>query len=552
MLPAGHVALATQSGALGFALPELLRSQNLGICSLVSLGNKLDLGENDFLQYWLSDPAARTILLYLESFQNPRELLDLGRQLSRTRPVLLLKAGRTTAGSRAAGSHTAALATPDRLADGLCRQAGILRVETLEEMLHVSSLVSAQPLPRGKRVIVLTNAGGLGVLCTDALEKEGCEVPELSIALQEKLRGLVPTHATVRNPIDLVASVEPQLIGHCLKCLLASDEVDSAVILYVPRLPGTSLDIARAIHQSTCAAQRTKTVLTVFAEGEQVIARLQQELKGIPCFRYPESAAKALAVAAKHAARQRVSELPRCSVDHTSTTEARQIVNQFFAEHGEHGAWLPPAAMYRLLDSLHLPMPAWQVARSKEMAVDAARNIGYPIVMKAIAPDLLHKSAAGGVVLDVRNGEETRDAWRSLAESFSGLTGVLVQQYIRGGDEAIIGAKWEADFGHVIGLGAGGIRVESLQQMEFRLLPLARRDAYALIRDSAIAEFCLDASRQLTASGAAMFEALLRLSALVSAIPEINDLDLNPVALLPSPGSLCVLDGRIHVGGCRG
>jgi acyl-CoA synthetase (NDP forming) len=350
----------------------------------------------------------------------------------------------------------------------------------------------------------------------------------------------------------LVASVESQLIGHCLECLLASDEVDAIVALYVPRLPETSLEIARAVRQAHIAAQRTKTVLTVFAEREQAIVRLQQELQGIPCFQYPESAARAFALAAKHAARQSVPELPFVSIDQVATIEARKVVDEYLAKHGAAGGWLGPAEVYSLLSAFHLPIAAWQVACSREMALLAARRIGFPVVMKAIAPNLLHKSAAGGVVLDVRNLEEVRNAWQALDEKISGLTGVLVQQYMPGGDEAIIGAKWEPGFGHVVGLGAGGTRTEQLQQVEFRLLPLASRDAHALIRDSAVAEICLDASGQLTATGAGLFKALLRLSGLVSAIPEINELDLNPVALLSSPGRVCVLDGRIHVGRRRG
>jgi acyl-CoA synthetase (NDP forming) len=355
-------------------------------------------------------------------------------------------------------------------------------------------------------------------------------------------------HASARNPVDLVGSVEPQLFAQCLELLLASDEVDSAVILYVPRLPEASLDIARAVCRVHTAAKRTKTVLTVFTEGEQAIARLQQELKGIHCFQDPESAARALALVTQHAGRQSVSELPWVSIDEVAAAQARAMVDRFLAERGAAGAWLAPAEVYPLLSGFHLPVAACQLAGSNETALQAARRIGFPVVMKAVAPSLLHKSAAGGVVLDIRNAGEASDAWHALAARISGLTGVVLQPYLPGDVEAIIGAKWEPGFGHVIGLGTGGTRTERLQQVEFRLLPLASRDAYDLIRDSAFADVCLTVSGQFTATGVAMFEALLRLSALISAVPEIDELDLNPVSLLPPPRWLCVLDARVHVG----
>jgi hypothetical protein len=239
--------------------------------------------------------------------------------------------------------------------------------------------------------------------------------------------------------------------------------------------------------------------------------------------------------------------LRHIAIGQTETAEARQIVDQFLAKGSESGGWLGPAQVSRILEGLRLPIPAWQITTSEETLLQAARRIGFPVVMKAIAPGLLHKSAVGGVILDIRNPDEARAAWHALASKISNFAGVLLQQYVPVGDEAIIGVKREPGFGHVIGLGAGGTRTERFQQMEFRLLPLTSRDCYSLIRDSAVAGICVGTSGDLASTGEAICEVLLRLSALVSDIPEINELDLNPVALGPAPRPVCILDARTHV-----
>lgn len=541
----GDIAVATQSGALGFVLPEQLQSLDRGLCALVSLGNKLVLGENDFLEYWLGEPSVRTVLLYLESFQDPRRLLALGRELAKTKTVALLKAGRCEAGQRAAGSHTAALASPDRLADGLCRQAGIARVETLEELLHLASLAGRQPAPRGRRVGVLTNAGGLGVLCVDSLVRQGFQAPEFSTALQAQLRSAVPPHAAVGNPIDLVASVDPRLFGHCLDKLLAGEEVDSVVVLYVPRLKGTSPDIAREIERAHRASSQTKTVLAVFSEQDEALGRLQREVKSIPCFRFPESAARALALAAHSLAAPGAGRLPPVSLEDSAPGDARSIVHSFLARNRE-GGWLDPAESFSLLTGFGLPCPTWRVVHSQGQLVQAAEKVGFPVAIKASAPGLVHKSASGGVVLDVRTRQEASDAWTTLSARFPSLSSVLVQQYAPGKSEAIVGVQRTSGFGHVIGLGAGGVSAEQLQRIDFRLLPLESRDAWSLVCDSPFADRG-SAGEKPGAAMVALHRALLRVAALVAAAPEIDELDLNPLALSPSRPSLLVLDARIHL-----
>jgi acyl-CoA synthetase (NDP forming) len=346
-----------------------------------------------------------------------------------------------------------------------------------------------------------------------------------------------------------VATVDPQLIQRCLRCLIHSDEIDAVVIMYVPRLPGTSLDVARAIQELSGEASSPKTLLAVFFAAEQETVRLQQALEPIPCFRFPESAAGALAIAADLAARQIVPELPSLSDDRLVNSEVRAIIDRFLQDCSESGGWLGAAETQRLLSDIDLPVPDWQIADSQERAVHAAEQIGFPVVLKAVHPHLLHKSASGGVVLDVRSSDEVRDAWRVLNARITGLPAVLVQRYLPGEEEVIIGVKYEVGFGHVIGLGIGGTRSERLRDAEFRLLPLTSHDAYDLVRDSPLAEICLAVSGELTPPGKSVYRALLRISTLISAVPEIRELDLNPVAIFPSRDELHVLDSRAFVAG---
>ncbi len=292
----GNVGVCTQSGALGVVIPDYVRRSGIGASSLVSVGNKADLGENDCLEFWEHDPATDAVMLYLESFQDPIALLPAAQRIARRKPIVALKGGRTAAGARAAGSHTAALATPHAAAETLFRQSGMIRVDTLEELFEVTALIAAQPIPAGRRVAVLTNAGGPGVLCADVLESEGLCLPELSTELQGALRGIVGPVASVRNPIDLIASVDPHEYNRCLQQLLRSDEIDAVIVIYVPRTAGGGPAILQAVRE-TAAAEPTKTVLTVFMQTGGLEDRPSEGRVAPPNFLFPEAAARALSKA---------------------------------------------------------------------------------------------------------------------------------------------------------------------------------------------------------------------------------------------------------------
>ncbi len=543
--PVGNVAICTQSGALGFVYPEYMRQWGLGISKLVSVGNKLDVGENALLEYWLRDPLTRVIQLYLESFQDPREFLEIARDVSRSKPIVALKAGRTKAGTHAAGSHTAALASPDVAVQGLFKQAGIVRVETLEDLCGTTAVLATQPLPRGRRVAVLTNAGGPAVLCADALEAQGFTLPELPADTQKILRRVVPDEATVSNPIDLIGTTDANQFAHCLNHVLASGAVDAVVVIYIPRLPGSSPQIAQVMQE--CAAKwRSTPFLAVFMESDEPPRELREANPPIPCFRYPEAAARALRGALEYAEwlAKPLGIVPR--VQGLSPKSARRVVEGLSPSDSAEGTWLSPSDVSLLLESVGLPAPPCYVALTKEDAVHFAETIGFPVVLKAISPTLLHKSARGGVVLDIRSGPELRDAYERMSRAVDDLTGVFVQQFVPAGREMMIGIKHDPAFGHLISFGAGGTQVEALRDVHCRLHPLTDRDAEELIRESfAVRAF------QGTADIEAIKDCLSRVSSLVAAVPEIREGDFNPIGVLPKGRGVRVLDARIYVSTAR-
>jgi len=545
---AGNVAVCTQSGALGFVYPEYMRQWGLGISMLVSVGNKVDVGENSLLEYWEHDDSTRVIQLYLESFQDPRGLLEIARRVSRSKPIVALKAGRTAAGTRAAGSHTAALAGPDVAAQGLFRQGGIVRVETLEELCGTTAVLAAQPLPGGRRVAVLTNAGGPGVLCADALEAQGFTLPELPVDLQALLRRIVPAEAAVCNPIDLIGTTDPGQFRHCLRHLLATDLVDAVVVIYVPRLPGTSSQIAQVIRDCAETA-RSKTLVSVFMDLAGPPSEPGDASKQIPCFRYPEAAARALQGAAEYAEWRAKPPGIVPTYPELHSTAGSQAAKGAARRRKKQGTWLLPEEVYSLLESMGLPVPRWDVASAKNDAVILAQRIGFPVVLKAVSPTVIHKSARGGVVLDVRSPSELHAAYEQISRAVPDLTAVFMQEFVRSSREMMVGVRYDPAFGHLISFGLGGVHVEALRDVHCRLHPLTNRDAEELIRESPALRMLGGTPDRPTADLDALVDCVLRVSALVSTVPEIREADFNPVSILPNGQGIRVLDARLFVCG---
>lgn len=535
--PAGNVAMSTQSGALGLAILDYATKLGIGISSFVSVGNKADVSGNDLLEYWETDPATSVILLYLESFGNPAKFSRLARRISRNKPIVALKSGRSAVGARAAASHTGALASSDRFVDALFHQSGVIRTDTVTELFDVASILSRQPLPSGRRVAIVTNAGGPGILAADACQSHGLEVAELSAATKDALRHLLPPAAAVNNPVDMLASASPAHYGATLQLVLADPNVDSVLVIFIPPLVTDANEVAQAIAQS--AATTNKPVTGVFMRSEAPPAALAS----IPCFAFPEPAAIAMSRVASYGEwrRQPAGTVP--DLTGVQPSLARLVVTRAL-ERG--GGWLTAIEAMALMAAVGIETPRSNVAETVDDAVEMAERIGYPVVLKAIGSAILHKTERDAVCVNLATRSEVRTAASRLARSLGGdIEGLLVQRMVSGGVECMLGAINDPTFGHVIVCGSGGVMIELLADSACRLHPVTNQDAVEMVDGLKCARLLRGFRGHAPADEDAFRDAILRISALVTICPEIQELDVNPLAVLGD--GVSALDVRVRV-----
>lgn len=530
-LPPGNVAFSSQSGALGLAVLERAGERGLGLSSFVSIGNKADVSSNDLIEYWEDDPATDVIVLYLESFGNPRKFGRLARRVARTKPIVAMKAGRTAAGARAASSHTAALAGSEAATDALFHQAGVLRVDTLGELLDVTSLLAQQPLPRGRRVAVLTNAGGLGILCADACEAAGLELAVLTAETQAALQAALPAEATVSNPVDMLGSATGATYEDAVPVLLADPGVDALIVLFVPPVVAGVDEVAGAIARALeRLGEPNKPVLASLISS----GRMPEALRSAPVttFAYPESAARALGRAAERADWLRRPQGTVPELDGIDRAAAEQIVAA-----GER--WLSPEETRGLLSAYGVPLVPERFAESADEAVAAAGELGFPAVVKTAVAGA-HKTETGGVALDLRDAAAVREAVERIG------TPVIVQPLVRGGAELLAGAMQDPVFGPLVALGPGGTMAELIGDATFRLTPLTDADARELVHGGKAGRLVTGFRGAPPADADALEQLLLRISLLIEEHPAVAELDLNPVLAL-AHGCVAV-DARVRVG----
>jgi len=535
-LPPGPIAFSSQSGALGLALLEKASERRLGFSAFVSIGNKADVSSNDLLEWWEDDDETELVLLYLESFGNPQKFARLARRVARRQPVLALKSGSTEAGARAASSHTAALASSDTAVEALFRQAGVIRAETLEELVDAAALLSSQPLPRGRRVGVVTNAGGLGILCADACAVAGLELPELGEETQAALEPLLPEDASLANPVDLLGSATAATFETVIPALLADKRLDALIVLFVPPVVAGTDEVAGAILEAVDRAGTDKPVLAVLISREGTPAALRTSASSVASFAYPESAARALGLAVTRAEwlrRPAGTVPPPPKVD---APAARRIVDAALEERSE--AWLDAEATRGLLEAYGVPVVAERVARTVEEAIEAGDELGLPVVLKTAAAGA-HKTERGGIALDLRDTEQVRAAAERIG------TPVLVQPMIMGGAELLAGIVQDPVFGPLVAFGPGGVFAELIGAAAFRIAPLTDVDANELVRDGKAGQLVAGYRGTSAADAPVLVDLVHRLSLLAVDLPEVAELDLNPVIALPDR---CVaVDARVRV-----
>lgn len=523
---AGRVAMMTQSGALGVAILDYVNQLNLGISTFVSAGNKADVSGNDLIQYWAEDPRTSVILLYLESFGNPRKFSEIARRVGRGKPIVVVKAGRSGAGQRAASSHTGALATSDAIADALFRQAGVIRTETFEELFDVGMLLAHQPPPRGPRVAILTNAGGPGILAADACEAHGLELPTLGDGTVAALRGFLAENASVANPVDMIAAAGPAEYRRALELLLADDRVDGVLVIYIPPVLAEADSVAAAIVEGAAHAGG-KTVVATFMGAEGVAPKLAP----IPAYMFPESAAIAMAHAADYGAwRTRpAGRAPEFTDIHSD--RARRVIEGAL---GRGGGWLTLVEAQEVATAFGIPVAAARLAHSPDEAVAAAEAIGFPVALKAAGPTIVHKSDVGAVRLNLRDAGAVAAAYRGLDRRLRDqMADVFVQQMVPGGVEILIGAVDDPTFGQLVACGSGGVLVDLMADTAFRIHPLTDTDAADLVREFKGSALLAGYRGSGPVDAAALEETLLRVSVMLEICPEIQEFDINPLKVLP-------------------
>lgn len=533
--PAGPIAFSSQSGALGLAILEYAHQLNLGISGFVSVGNKADVSSNDLIEYWERDERTRVILLYLESFGNPKRFAQIARRVGRLKPIVAVKAGRSRSGARAASSHTGAIAASDVVVDALFLDAGVIRTGTIEELFDVAALLAHQPLPAGPRVAILTNAGGPGIMAADACEAYGLMLPALAPSTVDALRSFLPPAASVVNPVDMIATATADDYRRAIPLLLADPNIDSLLVIFIPPLVTHAVDVARAV--SGASSDSRKPMLTTFFGAEGVRALLGE----VPCYAFPESGVRALARAVTYG-RWRAQPagsrpvLPRFDVQAAAAVIAGGDASS--------DGWLSPSSCASLLDACGIPAPFTRRIETGADATTAAAACGYPVVLKGWGPHVVHKTEAHAVFVGLENESAVMHAFTEL-RSRPEIEEITLQAMAEPGAEMIVGATLHPTFGHVVVCGSGGTQVELLHDTSCRLAPLT---------DLAAAEM-LDGIRSIAllrgfrgrprGDEAGLKDIVLRVSELVTACPDILELDFNPVIVAAS--AAMVVDARARV-----
>ena len=543
----GRIGFLSQSGGLGIAVMARAQALGSGMSSFVSVGNKADLSGNDLIQYWESDPETALIMLYLESLGNPRKFARLARRVSRTKPILAVKGGRTQAGNRATSSHTGALlSASDVTVDALFQQAGVIRTDTLAELFDAALLLGSQPLPQGRRVAILTNAGGPAILCADACEAGGLVVPQLPAEVRAELASFLPEAGSTGNPIDMLAAASGADYRKAIGILAGSGAVDAVIVIFTPPLVTRASEVVRAIHTAARELPRPIPVLSVFMSKQATPRLIRSADVTVPHYPFPEEAARALALAARYAAWRATPEEPLAVLDGVDHDRAEAIIASALAG-GEE--WMSQQQVTDLLACYRIPLVETRYATTSKEAARLARAFGAPIALKAIAPGVLHKTDAGGVRLGLKGQAAVEKAADAMVEAFEKaghpVQGFQLQPMVADGVEMIVGVVQDQHFGPVLACGAGGTATELIKDVAVRITPISPADARAMVRSLKTFPL-LDGYRGAPkADVAALEDTLLRVSALVEAHPQVAEMDLNPL-VVHEEGAIAV-DARIRL-----
>lgn len=553
----GDVAFISHSGAICAAVIDWARGQGFGLSRLVSLGNQADVNETDLLAPVAADPYTRVLTLYLEGVSDGRRFVEQARRVAQVKPIIALKVGRFQSGQQAVASHTGALAGQERAFNAAFRRAGVIRAETSEELFDWARALAWCPPPKGRAVAVLTNSGGPGVTAADALEADGMVLAQLSEGTRTALRAQLVQAASLQNPVDMLAAATPQQYANCLQILLADPGVHSIMVILAPPPMHTAGGVAKAMIPVIYTAEKPVVIALM---GERLIQEAVEYFRAtrVPDYRFPERAAAALAILAQRA-EYLITEITPAAEPSQALEVNRELANSILAEFrglpgpGAGGHFLPQPAAARLLEAYGIPTTTMGLAQTAEQAMQLARNLGFPVALKVASPAIAHKSDVGGVLLNLPDSEAVEAGFTTVVQNAcqarpeAEIQGVYVQRMIPEGQEVIIGAVQDSQFGPLVMFGSGGVEVEGLKDVEFALAPLSIEEAEWMLNKTWAGRKLRGFRHLPPADRAAVVEALLRLARLADDFPQLAEIEINPLRVLAKGQGICPIDVRIRI-----
>ena len=544
----GNIGFVSQSGALGGGILNILKDLNLGFAQFISIGNQADVNAETAIEYWENDDDVKQILLYMESIQNPQNFRKLATRVTKKKPILALKAGRSAAGASAASSHTGSLAGADKAAAALLHQSGVIREFSLQNLFETTKVFSNCPIPKGDRVAIITNSGGPGIMATDAVCEYGMQMAKISDETKEKLRSFLPAAASVKNPIDMIASAPIEHYKETLKTVVADDNVDMIIVIYLPFLGLKDIDVAKAVMEIK-AEHPEKPIIGVFMTKNEFFTKLSDMDVNIPFFMYAEQAADGL----NRLNQQRLwmereeGKIPCYDVDR------EKVKNIILKSINDGRDQLTTLESIDVLQAYGIRACKYGLATNIDEVVTLGNSIGYPVVMKMTSKTTSHKTDVGGVVVNIRSEEQLRNEYNALLSRLEekglldGLEGVIIQEMVKGNREMVCGIATDPQYGPMMMFGLGGVFVEVMKDVTFRIAPLTDNDAIDMIK-SVKAYKLLEGARGTTPANIEQIkETLLRLSQLVNDFKFIDELDINPLLISEKTGEGIAVDGRIKV-----
>ena len=544
----GNIGFVSQSGALGGGILNILKDLNLGFAQFISIGNQADVNAETAIEYWENEDDVQQILLYMESIQNPANFRKLATRITKKKPILALKAGRSAAGASAASSHTGSLAGADKAANALLQQSGVIREYSLKNLFATAKVFATSPIPKGDRVAIITNSGGPGIMATDAVCEYGMQMAKLSDATKEKLRSFLPAAASVKNPVDMIASAPIEHYKQTLETVIADENVDMIGVIYLPFLGLKDIDVAQALMEIK-AKYPEKPIIGIFMTKNEFFTKLSNMDVNMPFFMYAEEAADGfnrLNQQRKWMERPE-GKMPVYDVD---KAKAEKIIKAAVAD---GRAQLTTLESIDVLDAYGIRACKYGLATNEEEVVNLGNSIGYPVVMKMTSKTTSHKTDVGGVRVNIQSEEQLRAEYKDLIAKLTekglidGLEGVIIQEMVKGNREMVCGIATDPQYGPMMMFGLGGVFIETMKDVTFRIAPLTDVDADEMIKSVKAYELLKGARGTKPADMAQIQETLLRLSQMVNDFKFIDELDINPLLISEKTGEGIAVDGRIKV-----